>query len=46
MMSILKKIFEYMPEIIFVDKKPRNNMKALYGTRSLSFDFYSVVIVS
>jgi DNA-binding HxlR family transcriptional regulator len=26
----------YEPEIIFVDKKPRNNMKALYGTGSLS----------
>ncbi len=31
----------YEPEIIFVDKKPRNNMKALFGTRSLSevYDF-------
>lgn len=27
---------KYEPEIIFVDKKPRNNMKALFGTRSLS----------
>jgi DNA-binding HxlR family transcriptional regulator len=27
---------KYDPEIIFVDKKPRNNMKALYGTGSLS----------
>jgi DNA-binding HxlR family transcriptional regulator len=27
---------KYEPEIIFVDKKPRNNMKALYGTGSLS----------
>ena len=27
---------KYEPEIIFVDKKPRNNMKSLYGTRSLS----------
>ena len=26
---------KYEPEIIFVDKKPRNNMKALYGTGSL-----------
>jgi DNA-binding HxlR family transcriptional regulator len=32
---------KYEPEIIFVDKKPRNNMKALFGTRSLSevYDF-------
>ena len=32
---------KYEPEIIFVDKKPRNNMKTLYGTRSLSkvYDF-------
>jgi DNA-binding HxlR family transcriptional regulator len=27
---------KYEPEIIFVDKKPRNNMKALFGTGSLS----------
>jgi DNA-binding HxlR family transcriptional regulator len=27
---------KYEPEIIFVDKKPRNNMKELYGTGSLS----------
>jgi DNA-binding HxlR family transcriptional regulator len=31
---------KYEPEIIFVDKKPRNNMKALYGTESLS-DVYN-----
>jgi DNA-binding HxlR family transcriptional regulator len=32
---------KYEPEIIFVDKKPRNNMKALFGTGSLSevYDF-------
>jgi DNA-binding HxlR family transcriptional regulator len=32
---------KYEPEIIFVDKKPRNNMKALFGTASLSevYDF-------
>jgi DNA-binding HxlR family transcriptional regulator len=32
---------KYEPEVIFVDKKPRNNMKALFGTRSLSkvYDF-------
>jgi len=32
---------KYEPEIIFVDKKPRNNMKALFGTRNLSevYDF-------
>ena len=32
---------KYEPEIIFVDKKPRNNMKALYGTERLSevYDF-------
>jgi hypothetical protein len=27
---------KYEPEIIFVDKRPRNNMKALFGTGSLS----------
>jgi hypothetical protein len=27
---------KYEPEIIFVDKKPRNNMKELFGTRNLS----------
>ena len=27
---------KYEPEIIFVDKKPRNNMKALFGTGRLS----------
>ena len=27
---------KYEPEIIFVDKKPRNNMKRLFGTGSLS----------
>ena len=27
---------KYEPEIIFVDKMPRNNMKELYGTGSLS----------
>ena len=26
----------YEPEIIFVDKKPRNNRKPLFGTRNLS----------
>jgi hypothetical protein len=32
---------KYEPEIIFVDKRPRNNMKALFGTGSLSevYDF-------
>ena len=32
---------KYEPEIIFVDRKPRNNMKALFGTRNLSgvYDF-------
>jgi DNA-binding HxlR family transcriptional regulator len=32
---------KYEPEIIFVDKKPRNNMKALFGTGRLSevYDF-------
>ena len=32
---------KYEPEIIFVDKKPRNNMKTLFGTGSLSkvYDF-------
>ena len=32
---------KYEPEIIFVDKKPRDNMKAVYGTGSLSkvYDF-------
>jgi hypothetical protein len=32
---------EYEPEIIFVDKKPRNNIKALFGTERLSevYDF-------
>ena len=32
---------KYEPEIIFVDKKPRKNMKALYGTEDLSevYDF-------
>jgi DNA-binding HxlR family transcriptional regulator len=32
---------KYEPEIIFVDKKPRNNMKALFGTGTLSkvYDF-------
>jgi hypothetical protein len=32
---------KYEPEIIFVDKKPRSNMKALYGTSRLSevYDF-------
>jgi DNA-binding HxlR family transcriptional regulator len=32
---------KYEPEIIFVDKKPRNNMKALFGARNLSevYDF-------
>jgi len=31
----------FEPEIIFVDKKPRKNMKALYGTGTLSevYDF-------
>jgi len=27
---------KYEPEIIFVDKKPRNNMKELFGTGRLS----------
>jgi DNA-binding HxlR family transcriptional regulator len=27
---------KYEPEIIFVDRKPRNNMKALFGTGRLS----------
>jgi DNA-binding HxlR family transcriptional regulator len=27
---------KYEPEIIFVDKKPRNSRKPLYGTRNLS----------
>ncbi len=27
---------KYEPEIIFVDKKPRNNMKGLFGTGRLS----------
>ena len=27
---------KYEPEIIFVDKKPRNTMKPLFGTRTLS----------
>ena len=32
---------KFEPEIIFVDKKPRNNMKALFGTGNLSevYDF-------
>jgi DNA-binding HxlR family transcriptional regulator len=32
---------KYEPEIIFVDKKARNNMKPLFGARSLSkvYDF-------
>jgi hypothetical protein len=32
---------KYEPESIFVDKKPRNNMKALFGILSLSevYDF-------
>jgi hypothetical protein len=32
---------KYEPEIIFVDKKPRNNTKPLFGTGSLSevYDF-------
>jgi DNA-binding HxlR family transcriptional regulator len=32
---------KYEPEIVFVDKKPRNNMKALFGTETLSevYDF-------
>jgi DNA-binding HxlR family transcriptional regulator len=32
---------KYEPEIIFVDKKPRNNGKPLFGTRNLSevYDF-------
>ena len=32
---------KYEPEIIFVDKKPRNNMKPLFGTGNLSevYDF-------
>jgi hypothetical protein len=32
---------KYEPEIIFVDKKPRNNLKALFGAASLSkvYDF-------
>jgi DNA-binding HxlR family transcriptional regulator len=32
---------KYEPGIIFVDKKPRNNMKALFGTRRLAevYDF-------
>lgn len=31
---------KHEPEIIFVDKKPRNNRKPLYGTRKLS-DVYN-----
>ena len=31
---------KHEPEIIFVDKKPRNNRKPLYGTRNLS-DVYN-----
>jgi hypothetical protein len=27
---------KYEPEIIFVDKKPRNSEKPLFGTRNLS----------
>ena len=32
---------KYEPEIIFLDKKPRNNMEALFGTERLSevYDF-------
>ena len=32
---------KYEPEIIFVDKKPRNNIEVLFGTGSLSevYDF-------
>jgi DNA-binding HxlR family transcriptional regulator len=32
---------KYEPEIVFVDKKPRNIMKELFGTGSLSevYDF-------
>jgi DNA-binding HxlR family transcriptional regulator len=32
---------KYEPEIIFVDRKPRNNMKPLFGAASLSkvYDF-------
>jgi DNA-binding HxlR family transcriptional regulator len=32
---------KYEPKIIFVDKKPRNNMEALFGTERLSevYDF-------
>ena len=32
---------KYEPEIIFVDKKPRSNMKPVFGTRRLSevYDF-------
>ena len=32
---------KYEPEIIFVDKKPRKNMIALYGTGNLS-DVYDI----
>jgi DNA-binding HxlR family transcriptional regulator len=36
---------KYEPEIIFVDKKPRNNMKPLYRTRNLSevYDSYKAL---
>ena len=36
---------KYEPEIIFVDKKPRNNTKPLYGTRNLSevYDSYKAL---
>jgi DNA-binding HxlR family transcriptional regulator len=36
---------KYEPEIIFVDKKSRNNTKPLYGTRNLSevYDSYKAL---
>ena len=31
---------KYEPEVIFVDKKPRNNMKPVFGTENLA-DVYN-----
>ena len=39
--EIASSSIKYEPEIIFVDKKPRNNMKELFGIGILSevYDF-------
>ena len=40
LMEIASFSIKYEPEVIFVDKKPRNNMKPVFGTENLA-DVYN-----